>query len=82
LTKALAADLAPDIAVNSISPGAIDIEGEPAGETIPRIAKHKTPMKRNAGVENIFKGCLFLSDSDNFITGTDIVIDGGYSLTR
>jgi 3-oxoacyl-[acyl-carrier protein] reductase len=82
LTKALARDLAPDMAVNSLSPGTIEMEGEPDGSTVPKINIDKTPMKRNARIDDVFKACLFLSTDENFITGTDIVVDGGYSLKR
>ena len=82
LTQALARDLAPRISVNSISPGTIVIEGEPDGENVPAISADRTPMKRNANIDDIFNVCYFLATTENFITGTNIIVDGGYSLTR
>jgi len=82
LTKVLARDLAPNITVNSVSPGTIEIENEPDSDSIPKISYERTPMGRHASVDDIFKACIFLSTNNDFITGTDIVVDGGYSLTR
>ncbi len=82
LTKALARDLAPRISVNAISPGTIVIENEPDDDSVPSISAQKTPMKRNATVDDIFEPCYFLATTGNFITGTNIIVDGGYSLTR
>ena len=82
LTKALARELAPDISVNAVSPGTIDIENEPDSENVPQISNTKIPMKRYATVEDVFEACLFFAENSNFVTGTNIIVDGGYSLSK
>ena len=76
LTHALAASLAPDkIQVNSISPGWIETgEYESLSE-----ADHLQHFSQRVGrPDDIARACLFLTLPENdFITGTNFVIDGG-----
>ena len=84
LTQSAALEYAPDIRVNAVSPGWIltnltalwkEMPGEEAR------AVEKTPMKRLGQAEDIAKVVVFLcSDLAGFITGQNIVIDGGASL--
>lgn len=78
LTRQLAIELAPDILVNAVSPGAIlepsaDIE-EPKENII-----NKIPLKRFGTPEDIANTALFLARS-NYINGQCITVDGGRSL--
>lgn len=76
LTHAFAASLSPDrIQVNCISPGWIET-GKYAQL---RDVDHLQHLSRRVGTpEDIAKACLYLTDEGNdFITGTNIVIDGG-----
>lgn len=82
LTRALAHELAPEISVNSISPGTINLTDEPDERWVPAVDNKKTPMKRHANISDIFNLCYYLSTTSNFITGQDFVVDGGYNLTR
>jgi pteridine reductase len=80
LTRQLAVELAPDILVNAISPGAILEPVDGAGpETRDKILA-RIPLGRFGEPEDIAKAVLFLAGSD-YITGQTIVIDGGRSLT-
>lgn len=81
LTKSLARDLAPLISVNCISPGTIEIEEETASEKL-RISSDRIPMGRFGNVDDIFDATYFLATCSNFITGNNIIVDGGYSLKR
>lgn len=81
LTKSLAMDLAPFISVNCISPGTIEISDEVPSEIL-RINSERIPMGRFGNVEDIFDAVYFLATCSNFITGNNIVVDGGYSLKR
>lgn len=82
LTKSLAQALAPHIQVNSISPGNIDTEmTRRAGDDFIKKVIEKTPLKRLGKPEEIAKVAVFLASSDSdFITGQNIVVDGGLSL--
>ncbi len=82
-TKALALELAPEqITVNGISPGPCTTEiNRPLLEN-PELAQFflsRIPVGRWGRPEEIGQLALFLcSDAGGFITGTDIVIDGGW----
>ncbi|MBN1501033.1 MAG: glucose 1-dehydrogenase [Spirochaetes bacterium] len=76
LTHSLAASLSEDgIQVNCISPGWIDT-GK-FGEL--REIDHKQHLSGRVGtVDDIARACLYLTDeSNNFINGTNLIIDGG-----
>jgi NAD(P)-dependent dehydrogenase (short-subunit alcohol dehydrogenase family) len=76
LTHALAVSLAPDkIRVNSISPGWIET-GDYA--ELREIDHLQHPAGRVGIPDDIARACLFLTHDDNgFITGANIMIDGG-----
>ena len=83
LTKAVALDLAPyNILVNSVSPGFIDTELTRKILDYKEIEELKDtiPQKRLGEVEEIAKIVLFLSsDLNSYITGQNIIIDGGFT---
>ena len=75
------------IRCNVISPGVIKtpmsyIETPDFDDYIQDI-ENNTPLRRLGNTEDIAKVALFL-DSENslFITGQDIVVDGGYTLSQ
>lgn len=81
LTKNLAKELAPNIQVNSVAPGWVNTEmnNDLPQEFIDEQTE-KIHLKRFAEPEEIANIVLFLaSDDANYITGTTIVADGGYS---
>jgi len=78
MTKTGALELAADgIRVNAVCPGGVRTpmnEREEGGGVVPL-----TPMGRRADVREITGTVLFLaSDDASFVTGTEIVVDGGY----
>ena len=84
LTKATAHDLAKDnILVNSISPGFINTEltKNILGEKSIKELSNSIPLKRLGDSDEIAKLVLFLtSDQNTYITGENIIIDGGYTI--
>ena len=68
------------IRVNSIHPGFIDTPLTQAQDpAINAYVIGQTPMKRAGTPLEIAYGCLFLaSDESSFMTGAELVIDGGY----
>ena len=68
------------IRVNSLHPGFIDTPLTQAQDpSINAFVVSMTPMKRAGTPLEIANGCLFLaSDESSFMTGAEMVIDGGY----
>ncbi len=66
------------VRVNSIHPGFV--ETPILGETDRKMLADATPMGRIAKPEELAAGILFLaSDEASFMTGAELVIDGGYT---
>jgi len=83
-TKSAAQELAPKgIRVNSLSPGLIWREGiEKSWPDGVNRWLAKVPLERLGQAEDIANGCLFLASSaSSWITGHNLVIDGGISST-
>ena len=87
LAKAMAVDhAAQNIRVNALSPGAIETRrlvlrfGDM--ETARRLSGPKHLLNRLGQPEEIAQAALFLaSDAASFMTGADMVVDGGYTTT-
>lgn len=79
LTKSMALALAPEIAVNAVAPGVIDLEDKAWGSFMKHMVK-KTPMKRNGTGEDIAEAVMFFVTGPSFITGQILVVDGGLGL--
>ncbi len=82
LTKATAVQYAGDgIRANSVHPGPIDTDMLAAVYSDPeerRLRVSRIPMGREGTVEEVAYGVLFLaSDESSFMTGSELVIDGG-----
>lgn len=82
LTRSLAVEWAPhNVRVNSISPGYTLTE---MTQTVPEYHEgwiKLIPMRRMAEPREIVGAVVYLaSDASSYVTGHDLVIDGGYSL--
>jgi NAD(P)-dependent dehydrogenase (short-subunit alcohol dehydrogenase family) len=85
LAKVMAVDHARDnIRVNTLSPGAVETErvsfryGSMADARAQAVPKH--PIGRLGQAEEIGRAALYLaSDASSFMTGSDLLIDGGYT---
>ena len=87
LAKAMATDhAAQNVRVNTLSPGAVETErlvkrfGDM--ETARRTAGPKHLLQRLGQPEEIARAAVFLaSDASSFMTGADLLVDGGYNAT-
>lgn len=79
LTKVMAKALAPEIAVNAVAPGMIDLGEKSAAAFMKRMAK-QTPMQRNGRADEIAAAVLFFATAPQFITGQILAVDGGLGL--
>jgi NAD(P)-dependent dehydrogenase (short-subunit alcohol dehydrogenase family) len=77
LTKAMAIALAPEIAVNAVAPGTIDL-----GEKSAFMKRQalRTPMKRNGRGDEVAAAVVFFASAPQFITGQILAVDGGLGL--
>jgi NAD(P)-dependent dehydrogenase (short-subunit alcohol dehydrogenase family) len=96
LTRSAAAELAPfGIRVNSLSPGGIatpvfarslglsaaEMSGERAATLAAKRLRTAQPLQRAGMPEDVARAALYLaSDEAGFVTGHDLVVDGGYSI--
>ena len=83
LTKSLAAEWAPyGVRVNALAPGYIKTEMAPVDE--PQFRQHwieDAPMRRYATPAELGPSVVFLaSDASSFMTGSVLVVDGGYTV--
>ena len=79
LTKLLASKLSPKIRVNCVSPGGI-YRNQPKKFVKKYI--RKTLLNRMGREEDVSNAILFLSSElSYYITGQNLIVDGGYSLT-
>ncbi|MBU6217250.1 MAG: SDR family oxidoreductase [Acidobacteria bacterium] len=82
LTRSLAKELAPGVRVNAICPGLVKTDmaralWEPNEEAVARMV----PLARLGEPSDIAAAALFLaSDASSWITGTQLVVDGGMLL--
>ncbi|MBY2988035.1 SDR family NAD(P)-dependent oxidoreductase [Rhizobium leguminosarum] len=81
MTKNAAVSYAPDnVRVNSVHPGLIRTPLVTAqSEEMNNGIISNTPMGRMGTPEEVAQCCLFLaSDDSSFVTGSELVVDGGY----
>lgn len=76
-TKSLALDLAPDVQVNAVAPGAILWGEDETDETRKQRLLARTPMARTGTPEEIADAVGWLLRDAGYVTGQVIVVDGG-----
>lgn len=85
LTRALALALAPEVRVNSVSPGLVSTRwfsksfGEEAAAAQEETFAKQTPLRKIATPDDVAQAVIALLQND-LITGQDLVIDGGKSV--
>jgi len=80
LTRSLAKDLAPEVRVNGVAPGAILWPESDMSETTKSSILRQVPLER-AGEPDDIAGCvLYLARDASYVTGQIIAVDGGRSI--
>ncbi len=81
MTRALALDLAPDIRVNGVAPGAVlwPSDGKPYADQQAMLAR--TPLARAGAPEDVAGAVRWLLCDAPYVTGQIIRVDGGRTLT-
>jgi len=84
LCKGLALELAPNIRVNTVIPGMIDtniLSGSAITEEQLKTDIKRYPLGRYGKPEEVAYAIIYLlSDASSWITGSNLLIDGGYTL--
>jgi pteridine reductase len=80
LTRSLAKDLAPEIRVNGVSPGAILWPEDDMSDETKDIILEQVPLDRTGDPDDIAGCVLFLATDAGYITGQIIAVDGGRSI--
>lgn len=84
LTKTMAWNLGPQIRVNAVAPGWMEGEwmermlGDKYDDLMGKRAK-STPLRRCVTAEDVAETMLNLIESNRFVTGEVVVIDGGFT---
>jgi 3-oxoacyl-[acyl-carrier protein] reductase/pteridine reductase len=78
LTLSMAKAFAPEVSVNCVAPGWIDLDERPGDEA--RRFAARTPMQRNGTPEDVAQAVLFFATGPGFITGQVLAVDGGLGL--
>lgn len=79
LTRVMAKALAPEIAVNCVAPGMIDLGEESAHAFMDRMAR-QTPMRRNGSAADVTAAVMCFATMPHFVTGQLLLVDGGLGL--
>lgn len=80
LTLSLAKDLAPDIRVNGVSPGAILWPEGGMADDVKQSILAQVPLARPGQPQDIASAVLYLVRDANYVTGQVIAVDGGRSV--
>ncbi|CAM5403739.1 pteridine reductase [Rhodanobacter lindaniclasticus] len=81
MTRSLALDLAPEVRVNGVAPGAVlwPSDGKPCADQQAMLAR--TPLQRAGSPEDVANTVLWLLRDAPFVTGQIIRVDGGRTLS-
>ena len=80
LNKSLALDLAPEVRVNAIAPGAILWPDHDTDEAAQAAMLARTPLPRLGSTEDIAAAVSWLLNGASYVTGQTLHVDGGRTL--
>jgi len=80
LTRSLAKELAPDIRVNGVSPGAIAWPENGMSDAVKQAITGEIPLGRPGDPSDIARSVLFLARDATYSTGQILAVDGGRSV--
>jgi 3-oxoacyl-[acyl-carrier protein] reductase/pteridine reductase len=81
LTQAMAKAFAPEVSVNCVAPGWIEMaDADPRADYEARRFAAKTPMQRNGTADDVAQAVLFFATGPKFVTGQILSVDGGLGL--
>lgn len=81
LTQTLALEMAPEVTVNAVAPGLLDVAE--IGETHLRYARANTPLGRLVSYEDVSSMVMLMCSSVfDMVTGQTLVMDGGRTIPR
>lgn len=78
LMKTLAIELAPDVRVNAVAPGTVLPPDDYSQEAIARLAS-RIPLKHLGSPDDVASAVRYLASAP-YVTGQEIVVDGGRTL--
>lgn len=76
MTKAMAKELAPEIAVNAVAPGPVMLPEDFDEDAAERV-RRSTLLQRLGSPNDIAEAVVFLVERTDFVTGHVLVVDGG-----
>lgn len=79
LTQVLARELAPEVTVNAVAPGAVLVPDD-YDETQRESLARTTPLGRLGEPRDAVDAVLYLVEGGGYVTGQTLVVDGGRSL--
>ncbi len=80
LTRSLAKDLAPEVRVNGVSPGAILWPEDGMTETMRNSILKQIPLQRAGNPDDVADCVLYLIRDARYVTGQTLTVDGGRSI--
>lgn len=80
LTRSLSKDLAPEIRVNGVSPGAILWPEDGMTDAVKQTILRQVPLERAGDPDDIASCVLYLLRDATYVTGQIIAVDGGRSV--
>ncbi|MGA2046945.1 MAG: SDR family NAD(P)-dependent oxidoreductase [Terracidiphilus sp.] len=78
LTQTMAKAFAPEVTVNCVAPGFMEVDDSEADASARFAAR--TPMRRNGTADDVAQAVLFFASGPRFVTGQILAVDGGLGL--